>query len=214
MTQPLATTRMELLVRRSQLKLARQGRDLLEQKRVALMQELLKVVNVVIEESAELESLIADARLAMGEAEALAGAETVRAATFAMRDEFALDIHTARLMGVEVPQIEQREVRRSVFGRGYNLVTTSTAIDEAALAFETVVETVIQQAERELRLKRLAEEIQRTSRRLNALDHIRIPRLEREINAIEMALNERERADHYRFRLAKRILARKRGLEQ
>ena len=204
---------MELLARRNQLKLARQGRDLLEQKRAALMQELMKVVDIVLQEAAGLENALGDARLALGHAESLAGTEAVRAAAFAVREELPLEIREVRLMGVDVPQIEQRQVRRPAFGRGYALVATSTAIDEAALAFETVVETIIQQAERELRLQRLVEEIQHTSRRLNALDNIRIPRLVQEINYIEMALSERERGDNYRFRLAKRLLARKRATD-
>jgi V/A-type H+-transporting ATPase subunit D len=66
-------------------------------------------------------------------------------------------------------------------------------------------------AESELRLTRLASEIQRTSRRLNALDHLLIPRLEAERDFIQLALDERERSDHFRFKLMKRILERKRG---
>ncbi|MGD8753088.1 MAG: V-type ATP synthase subunit D, partial [Anaerolineales bacterium] len=62
----------------------------------------------------------------------------------------------------------------------------------------------------ELRLKRLAAEIQRTSRRLNALDHLLIPRLEDERDFIQTALDERERSDHFRLKLVKRILEQKR----
>ena len=87
---------------------------------------------------------------------------------------------------------------------------TSITIDEVAAAFETQVDYIIQLAESELRLTRLASEIQRTSRRLNALDHLLIPRLEDECNFIQMALDERERSDHFRLKLVKRILLRKR----
>ena len=68
------------------------------------------------------------------------------------------------------------------------------------------MDAVIQLAESELRLKRLADEIQRTSRRLNALNHLLIPRLEEECRYIEIALDERERSDHFRLKLVKRIL--------
>jgi V/A-type H+-transporting ATPase subunit D len=61
-----------------------------------------------------------------------------------------------------------------------------------------------------LRLKRLASEIQRTSRRLNALDHLLIPRLEAERDYIQAALDEHERSDHFRLKLVKRILERRR----
>jgi V/A-type H+-transporting ATPase subunit D len=79
-----------------------------------------------------------------------------------------------------------------------------------AEAFETEVDSIIKLAESELRLTRLASEIQRTSRRLNALDHLLIPRLEAERDFIQMALDERERSDHFRLKLVKRILERKR----
>lgn len=82
------------------------------------------------------------------------------------------------------------------------------------MAFETVVETIIKQGESELRLKRLAEEIQRTSRRLNALNTILIPQICTDVVAIEAGLSERERTDNYRLRLAKRLLRRKRELSK
>lgn len=209
MLQAMTGTRLELLARRAQLQLARQGYDLLEQKRAALMQELMRMVDRVIEETHNLEDSLDQARQALGRAETLAGTGAVTNAAMAVRDEFTLRIETVKLMGVEVPNIEQRRVRRSMLGRGYSITGTSPAIDEAALAFEDAVETIIRQAESELRLKRLVDEIQRTSRRLNALEHILIPRLQREIDYIQMSLNEQERADQYRFRLAKRLLARR-----
>jgi V/A-type H+-transporting ATPase subunit D len=116
-------------------------------------------------------------------------------------------------MGVRVPHIEQRGVHRSSLERGYSIVGTSTSIDETASAFEREVEAIIQLADTELRLVRLGDEIQRTSRRLNALDHFLIPRLKAELNFIEMVLDERERSDHFRLKLVKRSLERKRDFE-
>ena len=88
-------------------------------------------------------------------------------------------------------------------GRGYSIVGTSITIDEAAEAFEVQVNAILKLAESELRLTRLASEIQRTSRRLNALDHLLIPRLEAERDYIQMALSEQERSDHFRFKVGK-----------
>jgi V/A-type H+-transporting ATPase subunit D len=75
------------------------------------------------------------------------------------------------------------------------------------------IDLIFKLAESELRLTRLASEIQRTSRRLNALDHLLIPRLKSEQDFIQLALDERERSDHFRLKLVKRILERKRGNE-
>ena len=78
------------------------------------------------------------------------------------------------------------------------------------IRFGPVPHVILKLAESELRLKRLAEEIQRTSRRLNTLEHLLIPRLKAELDFIQMALNERERSDHFRLKLVKRILEQKR----
>jgi V/A-type H+-transporting ATPase subunit D len=206
----VSCTRMELLARKAQIALAKQGRDLLEQKRSALMEEFLRIADTVIEQSDVLQQMAADARQALARAEAVAGTEAVRSAALASREELPLAVSTARVMGVKVPRIEQKRVSRSMLGRGYSITGTSITIDEAAAAFESEIDFIIRLSDVELRLTRLAAEIQRTSRRLNALDHLLIPRLEAERDFIQMVLDERERSDHFRFKLMKRILERKR----
>jgi V/A-type H+-transporting ATPase subunit D len=202
---------MELLARKVQIALAMQGRELLEQKRTALMKEFLRIADTVMERSDALQQASANARQALARAEAFAGTEAVHSVALASRTELPLQVTSASVMGVRVPHIEQKRVSRPVIGRGYSIVGTSITIDEAASAFEMEVDSIIQLAESELRLTRLASEIQRTSRRLNALDHLLIPRLEAERDFIQLALDERERSDHFRFKLMKRILERKRG---
>jgi V/A-type H+-transporting ATPase subunit D len=206
----VSVTRMELLARKVQIALATQGRELLEQKRTALMKEFLSIADTVMERSDALQQASANARLALARAEAFAGTEAVRSVALASRTELPLQVTSASVMGIRVPHIEQKRVSRPVMGRGYSIVGTSLTIDEAASAFEMEVDSIIQLAESELRLTRLASEIQRTSRRLNALDHLLIPRLEAERDSIQLALDERERSDHFRLKLMKRILERKR----
>jgi len=209
----VSATRMELLAHKAQIALAKQGLELLEQKRTALMKEFMRIVDTVMERSDLLQQTAANARQALARAEATAGTEAVNSAAMASRTNLPLEVTTVNVMGVKVPHIEQRRVSRPilVLGRGYSIVGTSITIDEAASAFEAEVEAIIQLAESELRLTRLAAEIRRTSRRLNALDHMLIPRLEAERDYIQMALEERERADHFRLKLVKRTLERKRG---
>jgi len=206
----VSVTRMDLLARKAQISLASQGRDLLEQKRAALMKEFMRIADTVMEHSDMLQEAASAARQALARAEAIAGAQAVKSAALASHGELQLDVSTASVMGVKVPHIEQKRVSRPVLGRGYSIVGTSTTIDEAAAAFEIQVEAIIKLAESELRLTRLANEIQHTSRRLNALDHLLIPTLEADRDFIQMSLDERERADHFRLKLMKRILERKR----
>ncbi|MEJ2597981.1 MAG: V-type ATP synthase subunit D [Anaerolineales bacterium] len=207
----VSSTRMELLARKAQIMLARQGRDLLEQKRTALMEEFFRTADTVMEHSDALQQASDDARQALAKALSTAGTEAVRSAALASRAELPLQMTTANVMGVRVPHIEQKTASRLASARGYSIVNTSITVDEAAAAFESQVSAIILLAESELRLKRLASEIQRTSRRLNALEHLLIPELETEKDFIQMALDERERTDHFRFKLMKRFLERKRG---
>jgi len=196
----IAATRMELLAHKAQLALARQGRDLLERKRAVLMQELLNVAGAVMHSSDALQKAAVEARYALARAEAIAGTEAVCAAALAARSELPLQVETVTLMGLKVPRMERKRVARSMLARGYSVTNESITIDEAAAAFEAEVDAILQLAEVELRLTRLTAEIQRTSRRLNALDYTLIPQLEAEYKAIQMALDERERADHVRLK--------------
>lgn len=209
--QNIPVTRMELLARKGQLALAEQGRDLLEQKRTALLKELMRIADTVMEYADVLQQVASEALQTLARAEAVAGAEALHSAALASRAELSLEITTTSVMGVKAPHIEQRRASRPLLERGYSIVGASITLDEAASAFEEEINAIIQLAENELRLNRLANEIQRTSRRLNALDTLLIPQLKRELDFIQMALDERERADHFRLKLVKRILARKRA---
>jgi V/A-type H+-transporting ATPase subunit D len=202
----VSVTRMELLAHEAKIKLANQGRELLEQKRTALMKELLQVADTVMERSDALQEAASVARLSLARAETVAGPEVVRSTALASRAEFPLEVTTKTVMGLRVPHIEQKRVARTMLGRGYSVVGTSIMIDEAASAFELEVESIISLAESELRLTRLANEIERTSRRLDALENVVIPHLEAERDFIHLALDERERSDIFRFKRVKRVL--------
>lgn len=206
----VSATRMKLLACKAQIALAKQGRELLEQKRAALLKEFLQTADTAVVRSDALQDAAADASQTLARAESIAGAEVIRSAALASRAELSLEVTAASVMGVKVPRIEQKRVTRSMMGRGYCIVGTPIVVDETAEAFEREVDAIIQLAETELRLTRLGAEIQRTSRRLNALDHLLIPRLEAERDFIQMALDERERSDHFRFKLMKRVLEHRR----
>ena len=204
----LSSTRMELLARKTQIKLAKQGGNLLEQKRAALMEELLRVANEVLQEASILEQTTQKAYQSLARANAFAGTEAVKSAALANYHRLSLDIKSANVIGVKIPVIEKKDVSRSVFDRGYAIIGTSIMIDETAADFEVTVTAIIQLARSELRLYRLIDEIKQTSRRLNALEKILIPRLESESTRIQVALDERERSDYFRIKLAKRALER------
>jgi len=206
----VSPTRMELLAVKGQIGLAEQGRDLLKEKRNALMKEFMKIADAVMRDSDELEQVAMDAQRSLARAEALDGPEVVQSAAFASQGELSLSVEGAFVMGVPVPIIEKASVSRAVIDRGYSLSGTSARIDETAERFEEEVDLLIELAASELRLRRLAEEIRKTSRRVNALDNIMIPLLHQRKGYIEMVLEERAREDLFRLKTVKRAILRKR----
>ena len=205
-------TRAELLAKKSQIGLARQGRDLLKEKRNALLRELMRTAEQVMYRSDELERSVGEATMALALAEALDGPEAVQSAAFAAGGQVTLEVTGSNIMGVPVPVIEQKSVARSPLNRGYCLPNVSSRIDAAAEAFEHLLNLTIEVADSEMRLRRLAEEIGRTTRRVNALDNVLIPRLEAQRDFIQMVLDEREREDLFRLKRVKLKLERRAAL--
>ncbi|MFQ6059340.1 MAG: V-type ATP synthase subunit D, partial [Anaerolineae bacterium] len=208
--EQISPTRMELLAKKAQIALAEQGRDLLKEKRNALMKEFMKIADTVLRSSDELERAAGEARRALALAEAIDGSEAVRSASFAAQGEVSISVEGANIMGVPVPVIERKSVSRSLLDRGYSLTGTSCRIDQVAERFEEELNLVIELASSEMRLRRLAEEIGKTSRRVNALENILIPRLIQQRDYIQMVLDEREREDIFRLKRVKQTLERKR----
>lgn len=196
-------TRTRLLATRAQIDLATRGRDLLVDKRNHLMRAFQRTADVVLAGSDELERTAAEAARRLAWAEALAGPEAVGSAATAASGEIFLAAGSVSIMGVRVPEIERRPVGRPRTGRGYSLAGTGGHVDAVAEGFEGELDLVVELAAGEMRLRRLATEIGATTRRVNALEHVVIPRLRRRFREIGIVLGEREREDHFRLRRAR-----------
>lgn len=207
--EQIRATRAELLAKKKQIVLARQGRDLLKEKRNALLKELMRTAEQVVRNSDELELSVGESVAALALAEALDGPEAVQSAALAARGQVSLAVNVSNIMGVLTPVIEQKSVVRGSFDRGYNPASVSSRIEAAAEAFENQLNLIIELAASEMRLRRLAEEIGRTTRRVNALDNVLIPRLETQRNYVQMVLEEREREDLFRLKRVKIKLERR-----
>ena len=201
--QQLSATRTELLARRARIELARQGRDMLEDKRTALVRELQRLAEQAVAGSADLERLAREGREALGEAVARDGPEAVRSAARAAAAEVELELEQRNVAGVHLVEIENAGAGRVLTGRGYSLVATTPHIDRVAELYEGLIDLLLDTSATELSLERLAREIRRTTRRVNALEQVVMPRLERERDYIATVLNEREREDRLRLRRAK-----------
>ena len=209
MAEKISPTRLELLATKAQMTLAEQGRDLLKEKRRAMMQEFMGAAGDLLEKGEELERSAAVARRALALAEALDGEEAVRSASFAARGEASIGIDSSHVMGVAVPKFERKNFARSLQQRGYSLAGTSARIDEVARRFEEELNIVVEVAAHEATLRRLAAEIQRTSRQVNALENVTLPRLLAQRRLIQMTLAEREREDLFRLKRVKQKIYRR-----
>ena len=209
--EQIRATRAELLAKKKQIVLARQGRDLLKEKRNALLKELMRTAEQVVRDSDELELSVGESVAALALAEALDGPEAVQSAALAARGQVSLSVNVSNIMGVLTPVIEQKSVVRGPLDRGYSLMSVSSRIEAVAEAFENQLDLIIELAASEMRLRRLAEEIGRTTRRVNALDNVLIPRLEVQRSYIQMVLEERERGDLFRLKRVKLKLERRAG---
>jgi V/A-type H+-transporting ATPase subunit D len=202
-------TRMELIKKNAQIKLAEQGRDLLREKMDALIQEFFHIMESVSKSRVELESVANSAQRSLLTALAVDDSVTLKSASFATRKGLFLDIKGKNIMGVPVPVLEKKRVSKSILERGYSIIGVSGRIDEAAEKFEIELDLIIGLAETETALKRLGGEIQITRRRVNALEQIMIPELKKQAKYIKNAIDEREREDLFRLKKVKKIIERK-----
>ncbi|MDD1657378.1 MAG: V-type ATP synthase subunit D [Methanomicrobiales archaeon] len=202
-------TRMELLKKRAQIRLAEQGRDLLREKMDALIREFFKIMDTVSDSREKLELVAETAQRSLIVALAVDDSVALKSASFATRKGFTLDIRGKNVMGVPVPVIEKKRLSRSIFERGYSIIGVSGRIDEVAEKYEAELDLVVELAETETSLKRLGGELQMTRRRVNALEQVLIPDLKRQEKYIETTIDEREREDLFRLKKVKKIIQRK-----
>lgn len=202
-------TRMELMKKKAQIKLAEQGRDLLREKMDALIGEFFKILSSVSDSRDELEQVSRAADLALLIAEATDDPVTLASAAFATRRSIMVGITGKNIMGVPVPVIEKKRVSKNMLERGYGIITTSARIDETAERYEVELDLLIKLAESETAMRRLGSEIQMNRRRVNALEQILIPELKSQAKYIKNAIEEREREDLFRLKKVKSILEKK-----
>ena len=189
-----------MLARKAEIRLAAQGRDLLKERRSALVREFNHLGASALESLDVLDRDAADAGRFLGLTIAANGLEPVESAAFAAQSDVELSLRTRNVAGISIVEIAKETVARARTGRGYSLAGTSARIDGVAERFESVLDRLLAVAALELSVRRLADEIARTTRRMNALELVVIPALEAERAHIALVLEEREMEDRVRLR--------------
>lgn len=205
-----APTRSNLLRLRRRLGRVRKGIELLTRKRQALVRELFSVATPAIAARSRVEAEAADAWPALLEALSAEGPDALERLGWPRR-QLEVEVTATESWGVTAAIVQRLSpVRRSLAGRAQAPGLTRPGAAMASDRFESLVEQLLDAASAELRLRRLAEALGRTSRQVNTLERRVAPQLGADVGRIRAVLEEREREDAIRLR---RLLAGRRGGE-
>ena len=199
-------TRMELLNIKNKIKLAAKGHRLLKQKRDVLILEFFAILEKAKDLRGNLNNSLSRAFRSLAIAEAYHGMFEIENAAMAVTKASNVEISVKNVMGVRVPDITGRYVTKTAFERGYGIIGTTAKLDEAAAAFEDSLAIVIELAKTENALKKLIREIEKTKRRVNALEYVIMPKLRRQARYVSMRLDEMERETFFTLKMIKRKL--------
>lgn len=206
MIEGINPTRMELLKLKQREKLAVKGHSLLKEKRNALIMEFFNILERVKGSRDEVSEKLQEAYQDLTAAQVTMGDLAVKKAAMSVTESVDVDIDSRSVMGVVVPVIDSETQKRTIVERGYGFTDTSVKLDEAAKKFEESIQLIIELGEIEKTIMLLAGEIESTKRRVNALEHIIIPRLENTVKYIEMRLEEMERENFVRLKMIKKTM--------
>lgn len=196
-------TRMELLRLRKRLSLARRGHKLLKDKRDELMRQLLSIVDEVKELRLTIENEFQSILQGFILAKAKTDPYQTEGALLFPTKKISVSIEQKNLMSVRVP-VFTKVVEGEIIPYGY--LNTSGDMDISLIKFDRFIESLLNLAEKEKMVQLLADEVEETRRRVNALEYKMIPNLVDTINYITMKLSETERSNVVRLMKVKDIV--------
>jgi len=203
MAKDVKPTRKNLMAIEDRIELSERGHDTLEQKRDGLIMEFMDILDQAQDVRSEVSENYETAQRKIDMARAMEGDVAVRGAAAALKEHPEITTQSKNIMGVVVPQIESSKVKKSLDERGYGLLGSSARIDEAADAYEELLEKIILAAEVETAMKKMLTEIETTKRRVNALEFTLLPTLYENQEYIEQKLEEQEREEIFRMKKIK-----------
>ncbi len=186
-------TRINLINTSKSMQIARKGHSILKRKREVLVVEFLKLLKDSTHDRSHMRSILEQAYETLTLSLVYAGDYELEYASSYIEEPKPIRIMMKDVMGVKVPSIERSEGLVPLPNRGYSVLSTSAAIDDTNEEFTRLFDAGIDLAKREQGLKRLVIEIEKVKRRVNALEYILIPRLNRQARYISMRLEEMDR---------------------
>lgn len=195
-------TRMELIMLRRRRRLADKGLALLKEKRDALVMELLETLREYRTLKEAVNESVTKAYHKLMRAKMELGALKLLELALSTPPLYDVKLRLRSIMGVKVPSLSLSETETSKKPI-YSLASTYSSLDEAVSSFKSALSSIISLAEVESSIRALAEEVKKARRRVNALETVIIPRLDRAIKYIELYLDERAREDVFRIKVLK-----------
>ncbi len=198
-------TRMELSSIRKRLSTAVRGHKLLKDKRDEMMRQFVDFVreNAKLREKVEKELTAAMRDFLM--ARAAMSSESLETALIMPARSLEINMKTQNIMSIDVPRFEVKSTANGDI-YPYGLLDTSGELDEAILRLDKVLHEMVKLAEMEKACNMLADEIEKTRRRVNALEYVMIPDMQETIKYIKMKLDESERGERVRLMKVKDML--------
>lgn len=205
----VAPTKTNLIGLRQELGLARQGYDLLDQKRNILVIELLSLVDQAVDFESRVNRSLGEAYHSLEQAVLAGGRLQVLHLSSAVNISASIDLQQRKVMGVRLPVVTTDFTEHAPY---FSPADSSFWIDEAISGFKEVLELVGKLAELKVSIVRLARDVRRTIRKVNALEKIAIPELEETVAVIQDRLEENEREMFVLMKLVKsRLEAKEEG---
>lgn len=200
-------TRMELLKLKKRLKVAVRGHKLLKDKCDELMKTFMKLVGENRRLRQTVESDLADSMQGFMMARAVMSKESLEGAISYPKVKAEISASTKNVMSIEVPAFSMKEPDYKLGIYPYGFAQTSGELDEAIGKLSACLKDLIGLAEVEKTVELLAGEIERTRRRVNALEYVMIPQLQETIKFITMKLDENERSNTTRLMKIKAMVS-------
>ena len=200
-------TRMVLKQLKARLKTARRGHKLLKDKRDEMMRQFMDIVKRNKELRISVEQGLTDAFAALQVASAIMSPEILEQSLLYPRQSVELDVKYKNIMSVNVPLYQYKtktDDNADIYPYGF--AQTSGELDDAMESMSKVLEDMLKLAEVEKTMQLLADEIEKTRRRVNALEYVMIPDLEKNIKYITMKLEENENATKVRLLKVKEMV--------
>ena len=201
-------TRMEMKKLQARYTTARRGHKLLKDKRDELMRQFLSVVREDKELRERVEERLARSYGSFSVAAAVSSPEMLREALIIPKREGSLDVSYKNMMSVTVPVFDYKAAEGGA-SMNYGMAFTSGELDASVRELGEIMEDLVRMAELEKTAQLLAEEIEKTRRRVNALEYIMMPRYLEGIKRIKMKLEENERGNLTRLMKVKDMMVKK-----